>query len=161
MKIVNQNFRFQLHSRWSYEELAKKEYIQNYRGRPTMIKYKRHGSTIMVFTSLKARIMGNPDNHWQTVEEFCKLSESSISGYNCQSCTVIHRVPFQIPLDKLPSCFRFEPEIFFAAYRIIENVHVNVFHTGKINITGTKSLEEAQTVYDSFIYPYLLNSSIS
>ena len=118
-----------------------------YSHRPRMIKYRKHGITILIFTSFKFRVMGKGDHHARILEEFLhSLPWKSTISEMTRNMTVSHHLPnTNINLHKLDrDHFQVEMELFPAAKLIhAGSEHVNVFHSGNIVMTGVCELSRA------------------
>ena len=133
-----------------------------YNHRPRMIKYHKNGITILVFTSLRFRLMGKGDIHKQILQDFLHMLpwKSHVGEMTC-SMTVSHQLPVKhINLHKLDRrYFQVEMELFPAAKLIHKgHEHVNIFHSGKLIITGVRELPSIVPLIDHIMLH--INSAI-
>lgn len=144
MKLVNKVIRFTVNDKIPFEILTKYA-TKVYKGRPTMILFKNFDNTVIIFKSLKGRIMGNPNKMKETLDNL----PFDIANVHVQTCTYTHDFNHEINLQKLNNSFHYEAELFPAAYSTIFGAHVNIFHTGKIVVIGVKSHEIAEKIIAS------------
>lgn len=113
-----------------------------YDHRPRMIKFASCGITILVFTSLRFRLMGKGENHLSVLSEFLTLAKVEARNVTLTTMTITHRIPYQINLHKLdPRHFYMDSELFPAARWIHDGrENFNIFHSGSIVITGVKDI---------------------
>jgi TATA-box binding protein (TBP) (component of TFIID and TFIIIB) len=114
-----------------------------YTGRPTMLKYRVEGITILLFRSGNVRLMGGGTNHSQALDHILRiLTNASLqSPLKLMSMTWVYHLPFKINLHMLDyPTFMTELEL-FPASKFLHNgkEHANIFSSGKVVITGTKS----------------------
>ncbi len=154
MKIVNKVVSFQINDAITYEEIKKKYATKVYNGRPTMLLLKTINNTIIIFQNLKGRVMGNPNTINETINDL----PFKVSNVVIQTCTYTHSMTGEINLLKITYPFHYEGELFPAAYIKLMNAHVNIFHTGKLVITGVKNDMNAFkiiTLVESLLIPFL------
>lgn len=153
--------------------------VYNHR-RPTMALFKRSGSTIMVFTSMKCRIMGFPTtitaaNNQTTTNLLDQLIDSqksiltswslekairlNVENFTLTTTTMTHKLPKQINFYHHEECLHFDLEIFCGAKFLFDgssSSHVNVFSSGQVVITGVKSQHEFDKIvhllYEKLVY---------
>ena len=131
-----------------------------YQHKPRMIKYRHEGITILIFTSLRVRLMGGGETHAAVLRLFLDSLPWPIAVVGTElrlsNMTVTHHLPFCLNLHKLISHhkhFSTELEIFPAAKFLHGGrEHVNVFHTGRIVITGVRDINNVE----NHILPRLL-----
>lgn len=131
-----------------YENVQFKDLIKFgdrfYSHRPHMIKYQKDGITLLIFTSLKFRLMGKGCCHIQVLKNFLhSLPWYSQIGPLTNSMTIVHQLPIQhINLYNLnKKYFQVELELFPAAKLLHSGrEHVNIFHTGKIIMVGVRNV---------------------
>jgi TATA-box binding protein (TBP) (component of TFIID and TFIIIB) len=116
-----------------------------------MIKYHQHGVTLLIFTSLRFRLMGKGEAHMQLLEDFLlRLPWTIRVATRIQvNMTVTHQLEQCVNLHKLSHNNRFSTELeLFPAAKFIHNgsEHVNVFHTGRLVITGVRDINKIQNV---------------
>lgn len=150
MKVVCQNVSGQLYSEKRLEDFV--PYAERfYSHRPRMVKFHhRDGITLLIFTSLRFRLMGKGENHMKVLHEILKRLPWSVTygSIHLNSMTVTHQLPHPVNLYRLNrDHFRVEHEIFPAAEWIHDsNEHFNVFHSGCVVITGVKCLHKTETI---------------
>ena len=114
-----------------------------YNHKPRMVTYCKEGVTILIFTSLKVRLMGKGESHKRVLHEFLRSLpwKARIGEMNC-TMTVSHSLEMCINLHKLDRRhFQVELELFPAASLIHSGrEHVNVFHNGKVVVTGVRDV---------------------
>jgi TATA-box binding protein (TBP) (component of TFIID and TFIIIB) len=119
-----------------------------YEGRPTMLKLKNHGVTILIFSNYTVRVMGTGDLHNHVFQKLLEKIPYSAQTkpFQLMSHSVTHKFDFKINLHKLTTNrFSVELEIFPAAvYKHTGQMHANIFQSGAVVITGVKILEQAQ-----------------
>ena len=119
-----------------------------YDHRPRMIKFTRHGITLLVFTSLRFRLMGKGEHHKSVLAEFLNSIPWKIEAKNLKlsTMTLTHGIPYQINLHKLyRQPFSLDSEQFPAARWIHEGrENFNVFHSGCIVITGVTDINKTE-----------------
>lgn len=131
------------------EQLA--PYAQRfYQHKPRMIKYRSEGVTLLVFTSLRFRLMGGGENHMRVLHEFLQRLPWNlfVSDINVSTMTVTHHLGMRVNLHKLDARhFSSELELFPASVWLhgIGRENVNIFHTGRIVITGVRSINKVET----------------
>lgn len=154
MKVICRIYRGQLFSERELrlEDLAPFA-THFYQHRPRMIKYRNANVTLLIFTSLRFRLMGSGESHWQVLNDFLhslpcgeelkvKKEDLVLSGM-----TVTHQLSRKnINLRSLNEDFRVELELFPAAQWLHGRgkEHINVFHTGSVVITGVTSIDKAE-----------------
>lgn len=140
MILVNKVIKFEIiDNNVSFDDL-KKYATKVYHGRPSMLLFKFSNNTVLVFKKLNGRIMGNPHKIYDVLNAL----PFSISNLTVQTCTFTHNLESEINLNKLNHAFKYEGELFPAAYLRLQNgAHVNLFHTGKVVITGAKTEKDA------------------
>jgi hypothetical protein len=116
--------------------------------KPKMVKYHCRGVTLLIFTSFKFRLMGGGWSHEQILQEFLQQLPFKINVLNLRlsTMTLVHDLKQTINLHKLcPPYFSYEPELFPAAKLIHSGrENVNVFHSGKVVVTGMKDINKFQ-----------------
>lgn len=127
-----------------------------YSHRPKMVKYQNDGITLLIFTSLRFRLMGKGDFHKRVLETFLQSLPwiSQISAMT-SSMTITHQLPLDhINLHKLDkNYFQLEMELFPAAKLLHSGrEHVNVFHTGKIIIIGVRDMRRVSHLIDYIMF---------
>ena len=114
----------------------------------------RDKSTMLIFKTGKFRIMGGVDD---LDAHFNIFSVTSLHHHNypnivLQTLTAAYSYTFNINLDKLSrevQCCYYNPESFPAVQiRQFKPIHVNVFASGKVTITGLKDIERAREIED-------------
>jgi TATA-box binding protein (TBP) (component of TFIID and TFIIIB) len=129
-----------------------------YQHRPRMIKYRcsRRQITLLIFTNFRFRLMGGGEEHMLVLHEFLHSlpwrDAVDVVGEVCMSnMTVTHQLPYDnINLHTLAqretTRFRAELELFPAAQWLHGQggEHVNIFHTGRVVITGVQSINKAE-----------------
>lgn len=141
MKLVNCNYRGKLKRQEFLEKYGKD--IEIYKGRPTMLKYKNSGGTILVFSSGKFRAMGR-----HMTEQWVYDLKITIYEILMQSMTLTHDLCFPINIAILETCYRqmYEPEFFTSKLIYHSNgVTLNVFGSGMVVLLGVRSLDKAMT----------------
>lgn len=120
-----------------------------YKHRPHMIKYQKDGITLLIFTSLRFRVMGKGESHIQVLEDFLRsLPWRSQFSSLTNSMTITHQLPLDhINLNKLnKKYFQLELELFPAAKLLHSGrEHMNVFHSGKIIILGARDVNSVSS----------------
>jgi TATA-box binding protein (TBP) (component of TFIID and TFIIIB) len=124
-----------------------------------MIKYRSEQVTLLIFTSFRFRLMGGGGNHVRVLRKFIaslpwrdevnnKVTEENLRLSNM---TVTHQLPYdninlQLLAKRDSRHFRVELEIFPAAHWLHGSggEHVNIFHTGRVVITGVPSINKAE-----------------
>src|ERR1700743_648037 len=102
MKIVCQIYRGQLTGECSLDQLA--PYATNfYSYRPRMLRFRRNGITLLIFTSLRFRLMGGGDQHITVLREFLKRVPWQLKASSLQmsAFTVVHSLDQTINIHKL------------------------------------------------------------
>jgi TATA-box binding protein (TBP) (component of TFIID and TFIIIB) len=123
-----------------------------YQHKPRMLKYHQNEITLLIFTSLRFRLMGKGDAHMQVVEDFLHLLpwNMCVSTRIQVNMTVTHKLEQNVNLHKLlHNNNRFSAELeLFPAAKFIHNgsEHVNIFHTGRIVITGVRDINKIQNI---------------
>lgn len=138
MKLVNKVSKFVVVNK-TYFELTKLAH-KVYKGKPAMVVFKTSKNTILVFRSLKGRIMGEPG---ASSESLAKMPFNVIN-LEIQTLTYTHKLAHEINLLKLSHPFHYEGELFPAGYYKDAGIHVNIFHTGNIVLTGVKTETQAK-----------------
>ena len=122
-----------------------------YNHRPTMVTYRDEGVTLLIFTSFKFRLMGKGEKHKRVLQDFLRKLpwKARVSEMSC-TMTVSHSLNTHINLHTLDRThFQVELELFPAAkLRHSGREHVNVFHTGKLMITGVRDVRHVQALID-------------
>ena len=146
MKIVNKVIKFK--TRFPYN-LIKELYPKHteYTHKPRMLKFKDGENTIIIFKSLKGRIMG-PSNELNL--------KFPIENVELSTMTITHEFNFFIDLEN--TNFIYLPELFAAGYQRFPE-YCNIFHNGKLIILGVKSIDRANQLID-IIYNQISNSII-
>ena len=131
MIIVNVNIKFT--TRYPYE-LIKEIYPihKEYYHKPSMLKIKVGDNTVILFKSLKGRIMGKPNN----IELKFPIENQFVTNM-----TVVHNFNVYIDLEK--TNFIYLPEIFAAGFKRFPE-YCNLFHNGKLVILGVKTVTRAE-----------------
>ena len=133
-------------------EVADKRYTH----RPTMAVFKRKGTTIILFTSKKIRIMGLPSNCTNTLEDLVDEHRKTIlewmnefhyplflKCFTFNTSTMTHKIDAEINYFKNQHCLDYELEIFNAArFKQVTSCHVNVFASRYVVVTGVKHEEQ-------------------
>jgi TATA-box binding protein (TBP) (component of TFIID and TFIIIB) len=158
--IVNKIQSFQISCQIKYEQLDEYFATKNYSSRPKMKKITLNSSTILIFPTMKARIMGTPSNQLETIDQLrCRL-KANIFNLKVQSMTIVHNIGHPINLDELQKHpkFNYEPELFCAAYSsTLKNIpHINIFHSGKVVITGVKTTYPHEALFNSHFWRRLI-----
>lgn len=129
-----------------------------YNHRPTMLLFKRSGVSIMVFTSMKCRVMGLPQSEKPTLDRLVELQrlilttwakehEMNVIHFKLTTSTMTHKLPSAVNFYKNEHCLHFDLELFCAAkFLSNDSCHVNVFHSGHVIVTGLKSEENMHTI---------------
>ena len=102
-----------------------------------MVKFYYNGVIILLFKSMKARIMGAPDNQKDV------LKKIHYKNLKLTTMSVTHDFKRKLNLNKLP--LQYEPELFpSCVYRAPE--YCNIFGSSKIVILGVKSSKRAYEI---------------
>ena len=122
-----------------------------YQHRPRMLKYNKNGVTLLIFTSLRFRLLGKGEAHLQLLEDFLLHLPWTIRvATQIQvNMTVTHQLEKCVNLHRLSHNNRFSTELeLFPAAKFIHTgrEHVNVFHTGRIVITGVRDINKSQNI---------------
>ena len=146
MFVVNKVIRFKISSYLDYKDLYKFA-TKIYVGRPTMIKIKINGNTVIIFRNMKGRIMGSSENMNETLSSL----PFDVEDVKIQTLTFTDSISQTINLWKLNLPFFYEGEIFPAAayIKFQDGAHINIFHTGKLVLTGVKSEDEATKIFEN------------
>ena len=145
MKVVCQIYRGQLSADCTLEQLE--PFATNfYSHRPRMIRFRLNGITLLIFTSFRFRLMGRGDQHLAVLHSFLKKLpwQLKVSNLHLSTSTVVHDLGHSVNLYSLESDHFFvELEIFPAAiFRHGGKEHINVFHTGRLVITGVQNFDK-------------------
>lgn len=143
--------------------------------RPTMAVFKRSGSTIMVFTSMKCRIMGMPsistsnpsllllDQVIEAQKSILaswsqeKFIQMNVVNFTITTSTMTHKLPKEINFYHYQNFLYFDLEIFCGAKFLFDTSgvggiefdgHVNVFSSGQVVVTGVKR----QDTFDEILH---------
>ena len=151
MKVVCRILRGQLFPRDDVEMPLEKfePYATTfYHHKPRMIKYRSEGVNLLIFTTLRFRLMGGGKAHESVLHQFLKTLpwQMHVSGLTLASMTVTHHLHSLVNLHKLTlPHFSTELELFPASKFIHKGkAHVNIFHTGRIVITGVRDINKTQ-----------------
>ena len=117
-----------------------------YKGRPTMLKYSQNGITLLIFTSLKFRLMGKSDHLFVLDDFISKISAKFQVSYEILSISYSARVQLSIAHINLYKLnrehFYHEPELFpCASLRHECKENVNVFSSGVCIVNGLVDLK--------------------
>jgi hypothetical protein len=123
-----------------------------YTGRPTMIKMKNYGVTVLIFSNFTCRLMGGGSSHAYVFQKFLESVANSlqVKPLTLMSHTMTNYFNFKINLHQLPaSKFLVNIELFPAAkYIHYGSMHANIFQTGVVIITGVRVISDAKLLID-------------
>jgi hypothetical protein len=147
MLITCRILRGQLQSEQTLEEFAPFAH-SFYQHRPKMVKYRKDGITLLIFTNLKFRLMGGGCSHIVVLEEFLRNLPWKVDfgSLRLSTMTATHQLDGFVNLHKLNrKKFMVEQEIFPAAKWLHGGrEHFNIFHTGRVVITGIKDINKVE-----------------
>jgi len=121
-----------------------------YQHRPRMVKYRSGDVTILIFTSLKFRLMGSGSSHLVVLHDFLRRLpwRMGFENFRLMTMTATHQLKGHVNLHKLNrQKFRVEQEIFPAAHWLHgtgSGEHFNIFHTGRVVITGVRDINKVE-----------------
>jgi TATA-box binding protein (TBP) (component of TFIID and TFIIIB) len=108
---------------------------------------------MLVFKTGKFRIMGSGDDldaHFN-IFTVVSLHQDNYPDICLQTLTAAFAYPYHINLNKLSQVVEshYNPELFPAVQiRRYKPIHVNVFESGKVTITGLKDYDAAKAIED-------------
>jgi TATA-box binding protein (TBP) (component of TFIID and TFIIIB) len=156
LRIVNSVWRGTLDVHVNLAQLAKqvgglskviKVKHQTQQPEQLIIKFN-DSSTMLVFKTGKFRIMGRGDDidkHFNIFSVTC-LHQDNYPDIVLQTLTAAFAYPHHVNLNKLSQLIEchYHPELFPAVQiRRYKPIHVNVFESGKVTITGLKDFDAA------------------
>ena len=119
--------------------------------KPRMIKLKYKDCTILVFNSLRARIIGKEKIDADFLRDFTLKYMCKVKNFRIQCMTVVYNhKPLNLSLLDNNSNLQNNMELFPAVTCKYNKFHFNIFSSGKIVITGLKCLTDI-TIAISYI----------
>jgi hypothetical protein len=157
MDIINSNFRCAIST--PYEDIAELEpFLPNcimYNKKPVMLKFRfEECITILIFTSQKIRLMGKPPNHFKAIQYILRTIPQAklIQPLKLMSHSVRFKLPFTVDLKLLnQKQYEYYFELFPAAGKKMKRIHMNIFHSGTLILTGVQKLYHAKRMITNLI----------
>jgi len=151
MHIVNTNYKTKI---YPTDLNIANTYFENsklYQGKPSMLRIKEYGATLLLFSSGTVRLMGK-NNHDKLLQKILSIlpNTKQVSPLQLMSHTIVHKINYSINLHLLnPYKFFSNQELFPSSIYIHKSSeHVNIFASGKIVITGVKSINNVKQLLE-------------
>ena len=147
MHIVNTNYKTKITPIDIKKVHGNIKHSKLYVGKPNMLKIKKYNACLLLFRSGSIRIMGR-ENHDKLLQKVISKipNVKQLIPLELMSHTVVHQINSLVNLHILdPYKFFSNQELFPAViYRHNSNEHANIFASGKIVITGSKSINNVK-----------------